>query len=481
MNKKLVFSVVGRLMEFMALALMLPMAVSLIYREKVFIYFIITAVISFSSGLILCFLTRNHSSMMYAKEGFIIVTLAWVFASVIGAIPFFISGEIPNFADALFETVSGFTTTGASILTDVERLSHGMLFWRSFTHWIGGMGVLVFILAFISGISDRSIHILRAEMPGPIVGKLMPRAKDTSKILYIMYIVITLVQIALLLAGGMPLFDSVIHAFGTAGTGGFGIKADSIAGYSPYLQWVIGAFMLIFGINFNLYYLATIKRFRSILKSTELWVYIGIVAVSVLLITTNLYGTYGSFSDTLRNAFFQVSSIITTTGYATADFNLWPSFSKAVLILLMITGACAGSTAGGLKISRIVIIFRMIGREFRRMIHPRSVYAVRFEGKDVDEQVQRSVTTYFAIYIICIFAVFLMLSFEPFDFETNFTASIACFNNVGPGLAMVGPMGSYAGYSTISKLILSLAMLLGRLEIFPILIAMFPSSWTNRR
>lgn len=480
MNKKLVFSVVGRILEFMSLTLILPMAVSLIYGEKCFMAFIITAVISLMLGLLFRVATKGHTSVMYAKEGFVIVTLAWVFISLIGTLPYIISGEIPRFEDALFETVSGFTTTGASILRDVESLSHGMLFWRSFTHWIGGMGVLVFILAFVSGISDRSIHILRAEMPGPIVGKLMPRAKDTSKILYIMYIIITAVQIILLLAGGMTLFDSVVHTFGTAGTGGFGIKADSIGGYSPYIQWVIGIFMFIFGINFNLYYLAAIKRFKSILKSTELWVYIGIVAVCTLLIFSNLMEAMGDPSYTLRTAFFQVSSVITTTGYATADFNLWPSFSKAILVILMFVGACAGSTAGGLKISRVIILFKMIGREVRRMIHPRSVWGVKFEGKDVEEQVQRNVATYFAIYIVCILSLYVIISFEPFDFETNFTAVIACFNNIGPGFGGVGPMGTYADYSVVSKLVLSLAMLLGRLEIFPVLIAMAPSVWAKR-
>lgn len=480
MNKKIVFGVTGRILESMFLLLLLPMAVCIIYREPQFLSFLITAVISLGIGFLLRFFTRNQSSVMYAKEGFLIVTLAWVSMSLIGALPFYISGEIPSFADALFETVSGFTTTGASILRDVESLSHGMLFWRSFTHWIGGMGVLVFVLAFVSGISDRSIHIMRAEMPGPIVGKLMPRAKDTSKILYIMYIVLTVAQIILMLCGGMSLFDSVVHAFGTAGTGGFGIKADSVAGYSPYLQWVIGIFMLIFGVNFNLYYLIIIKRFKAVLKSTELWVYIGMVTVSTVLIVLNISEIYTTTSEAIRAAFFQVSSIITTTGYTTADFNLWPSFSKAILFLLMFSGACAGSTAGGLKISRVVILFKIITREVRRMIHPRSVSSVKFEGKEVEEQVQRSVSTYFAVYMMCILATFLVLSLEPFDFQTTFTSAVSCFNSIGPGFAGVGPTSSYADYSVLSKLVLSLAMLLGRLEIFPILISLTPSTWMKR-
>ena len=480
MNSKLVFSVTGRIFVAMSLILLLPAAVALIYRESCFFAFLICAAAAFAIGIILKCVTKNHSNVMYAKEGFLIVALAWLLMSLIGCLPFVISGEIPNFADALFETVSGFTTTGASILTDVESLSKGLLFWRSFTHWIGGMGVLVFILAFASGISDRSIHILRAEMPGPIVGKLMPRARDTSKILYIMYIVLTVLQIILLLAGGMPLFESMLHAFGTAGTGGFGIKADGVAGYSPYLQWVIGIFMMIFGVNFNLYYLVLIKRFKAAIKSTELRVYVCMVLASTALIAVNISRFYGGIEQTVRTAFFQVSSIITTTGFATTDFNLWPSFSKAILLILMFTGACAGSTAGGLKISRVIILFRMITRELRRMLHPRSVTAVQFEGKQVDEATQRSVATYFAVYMACILAVFLLLSLEPFNFETNFSAAVSCFNNIGPAFGAAGPMASYAEYSSFSKIVLSLAMLLGRLEIFPIFIAFIPSSWTRK-
>lgn len=480
MNSKLVFNVTGRIFVAMSLIFLLPAAVALIYREKCFFAFIICAAAALAIGIILKRVTKNHTGVMYAKEGFLIVALAWLSMSLVGCLPFIISGEIPNFADALFETVSGFTTTGASILTDVESMSNGLLFWRSFTHWIGGMGVLVFILAFASSFSDRSIHVLRAEMPGPTVGKLMPRARDTSKILYIIYIVITFAEIVLLVLGGMPLFDSILHAFGTAGTGGFGIKADGVAGYSPYLQWVIAVFMLIFGINFNLYYLILIKRFKAVFKSTELMVYLGMVTVASALIAFNISPLYDTVAEAIRTAFFQVSSVITTTGYATADFNLWPGFSKAILFMLMFTGACAGSTAGGLKLSRVIILFRMISRELRRMLHPRSVTAVRFEGKDVDEGTQRSVATYFAVYMLCIFAVFLLLSFEPFDFETNFTAAVSCFNNIGPAFGAAGPMGSYAGYSNFAKILLSLAMLLGRLEIFPLLIAFTPSAWTRR-
>ncbi len=480
MNTKLIFSVNGRLLQALAGILLLPMAVCLIYRESAFLSFLITSLISLIIGTVLRFVTRSRNRVIYAKEGFLIVSLAWVSMSLIGSLPFYISGEIPSYVDALFETVSGFTTTGASVLTNVESLSRGILFWRSFTHWIGGMGVLVFILAFVSSVTDRSIHILRAEMPGPVVGKLVPRAKDTSKVLYIMYIVITISEIIFLFAGGMPLFDSIVHSFGTAGTGGFGIKADSIAGYSPYSQWVITAFMIIFGINFNLFYLATIKRFKSIFKSTELWTYIGILVVCITLISVDISALYDSVSETVRNASFQVASLVSTTGYSTADFNAWPAFSKGIMFILLFTGACAGSTAGGLKLSRVIILFKMIVREVRKMIHPRSVSAIHCEGKDVEEGVQRSIATYFALYILLIFATFLIISFEPFGLETNLTAAISCVNNVGPGFAGVGPMSGYAGYSDFSKLILSLAMLMGRLEIFPILIALIPGTWRKR-
>lgn len=461
--------------------MLLPAAVSLIYLEYNCLWgFLISAALAFVIGSILALVCRPKNQVIYAKEGLAIVAIVWLCMSAIGALPFVISGEIPHFADAFFETVSGFTTTGASILTDVESMSHGLLFWRSFTHWVGGMGVLVFVMALIPNLSDRSIHIMRAEMPGPIVGKLVPKVKDTAKILYLIYIVMTAVEVVFLLAGGMPLFDSLLHAFGTAGTGGFGIKADSIASYSPYLQWVIAIFMLIFGINFNLFYLALIRRFRSVFRSTELWAYLGIVAVSIAVITANILSLCSSFSEALRLSAFQVSSIITTTGYATTNFDLWPGLSKTVLFILMFIGGCAGSTAGGIKVSRIVMMVKLVFNELRFMVRPRSVNTVHFEGKTVDEQTQRSVANYFLIYILCYFAIFILICFEPFGFESNFTAVAACFNNVGPGFGVVGPAGSFADYSAFSKVVLSFAMLLGRLEIFPLIIALTPRTWMRK-
>ncbi len=478
MNRKMVFYIFGRIGQIVGGLLLLPALVAIIYGEHRQLWsFLGTALFAAAVGSGISLLCRTKNKVIYAKEGFAIVSLAWICMSAVGAVPFVLSGDIPSYVDALFETVSGFTTTGASILRDIEAMSKSMLFWRSFTHWVGGMGVLVFVMAIVSNMTDRSIHIMRAEMPGPVVGKLLPRGRDTAKILYLIYIVMTLVQIVMLALGDMDLFESIVHTFGTAGTGGFGIKASSIGGYSSYSQIVIGVFMLLFGINFNLYFLLIIGRFKSVLKSSELWTYLGIAAVSVVAITVNIRHLYPDFSTALRDAFFQSSSIMTTTGFSTVNFDLWPSFSKGVLMLLMCIGSCAGSTAGGLKVSRAIILFKLVLCEIRRMLHPRSVTSVKFEGKAVDKQVLNSVCVYFAVYVFCIVVAFIAVSFEPFGFESNFSAVLATFNNIGPGLGAVGPAGSFADYSVFSKLVFSFAMLMGRLEIFPLVIALSPSTW----
>ncbi len=471
---------IGQIIKLEAVLLVLPLAVSIIYRERCALSFLITALASLFVGFAVTLISKPGNRLIYAKEGFVIVALAWLALSAIGAVPFVLSGEVRSYADAFFETVSGFTTTGASVLTDIEGMSHGLLFWRSFTHWVGGMGVLVFIMAIIPSVCDRSIHILRAEMPGPVMGKLVPKLKQTAKILYLIYIVMTVLEMILLLCGGMSLFDSALHSFATAGTGGFGIKGDSIASYSPYLQWVIAVFMFLFGINFNIYYLLLVRRFRSVLRSTETWCYIAICLISVSIITGNIYSIYGNLPDSVRASAFQVASLVTTTGFSTADFNLWPGLSKGILLILMFIGGCAGSTAGGLKVSRVVMMIKMIRREFMKMIHPRSVSAVRIEGKKVDDTTLNGVNVYFALYMVIYFAVFLLLCLEPFDFETNFTAVAACYNNIGPGFGAVGPMGSFSGYSAFSKIVLSATMLLGRLEIYPLLFALIPSTWTKK-
>lgn len=482
MNRKMVLYMIGQVMKVEGILLLLPAGVAALYTESCVFSLLITAGIAFGVGMVLTTFCKTKNRVIYAKEGFVIVAFAWILMSAVGALPFVISGEIPSFIDAFFETVSGFTTTGASILNDVEAMSRGLQFWRSFTHWIGGMGVLVFIMAVVPTISDRSIHILRAEVPGPTVGKLVPRMKDTAKILYLLYIVLTVAEILLLLLGGMSLFESAVHAFGTAGTGGFGVRADSIGSYSPYLQWVITIFMIIFGVNFNLFYLVLIGRIKAALKSTELWFYIALWVGSTLIVVLNLssYGYDSSMSDIVRGSAFQTASIMTTTGYATLDFTKWPNLSQGILVLLMCIGSCAGSTAGGLKIARVILLGKMIRREIRHMLHPRSVGVVKFEGKRVDDQTLRSVSAYFAIYMVISAVIFLLLCFDGFDMTTNLTAMIACFNNIGPGLGQVGPMYSYAAFSDFSTIVLSIAMLLGRLEIFPLLFALSPSTWTKR-
>ena len=481
MNRRMVFYTVGHIATVEAALLLLPALVSLIYLEKSGISFLITAALSLTVGLAFILLFKPKSRMIYAKEGFAIVAYAWLLMSAIGALPFVIGGAIPSYVDAFFETVSGFTTTGASILTNVEALDNCMLFWRSFTHWIGGMGVLVLVTAVVPNIADRSLNILKAEMPGPTVGKLVPRSRDTAKILYWIYFGMTVILTVLLIAGGMPVFDSIVHAFGTAGTGGFGIKADSIASYSPYLQWVITIFMFLFAINFNLYYLILIGKFRAVLKSDELSFFILLVLSSIGVIAVNILPAYASFSEALRASAFQVCSVVSTTGYATADFNLWPGLSKAILLILMFVGGCAGSTGGGLKAVRVVILIKSIKKELKKLLHPRSVKSVMSEGKKLDDETLSGVTSYFAVYTLCIMVVFLLLSFEPFGFETNFTASVACFNNIGPGLADVGPAASFAQYSDFSKIVLSFAMLLGRLEVFPLLLGLNPLIWKRSK
>ena len=481
MNRKMVYYMTGRIILLEGALLLVPLIVSLIYQDVGTVPFLITiAICAAVGGALSCFF-RKTSQVIFAKEGFLITALAWLSVSAIGAIPFVLSGQIPSYIDAFFETVSGFTTTGASILTHVESMSHSLLFWRSFTHWMGGMGVLVLMVAIMPNLSSRTIHVLRAEMPGPTMGKLVPRLRDTAKILYVLYFVLTAAEFVLLLAGGMPVFDSAIHALGTAGTGGFGIKGDSIASYSPYLQWVIAAFMMLFGVNFNLYYLLILRQFRSILRSEELWTYVIVVLSATGLIAWNILPLYRNLSEATRQAFFQVNTITSTTGFSTADFNQWPELSKTLLVLLMFMGGCAGSTAGGLKVSRLVMLYKIVKRELRHLLHPRSVGAVRFEGKTVDNTTLISVANYFAIYA-GLFVVFLLIvSFQPgFNLQSNFTAVASCFNNIGPGLDLVGPAANFAAYKPVLKLVLSFAMLFGRLEIYPMLISMSPSTWLRK-
>ena len=427
---------------------------------------------------VLTLLCRKAPSAFYAKEGLVCVGISWVVLSLIGCLPFYISREIPAYIDAFFEIVSGFTTTGSSILPSVEALSKSLLYWRSFSHWLGGMGVLVFLLAF-TGEQGKgfTMHLLRAESPGPSVGKLVPKMRKTASILYLIYIALTVIDIIFLLLGNMPLFDAVCTAFGTAGTGGFGIKNDSLASYSPYVQNVTTVFMALFGVNFSCYYLLLLGQVRSVFKDEELRLYLGIIFGSIILIVLNLRGFYDTLGETVRHAAFTVSSIMTTTGFATTDFDLWPAFSKAIIMLLMIVGACAGSTGGGLKVARAMLLMKSLRRNIGQVLKPRKVQVVRNNGAVVDEKILANANAYLAAYVVILFLSFLIISLDNFSVATNFTAILACFNNIGPGLEAVGPTCNFSGYSTLSKLVLSFDMLAGRLEIFPMLVLFSRSTW----
>ena len=471
--------VISRILWTEAALLLLPALVALLYQEAL-LPFLIPILILAVLGLLLG--RRPRQTALYARDGFAVVALAWVGMSAFGALPFVLAGDIPNYIDAFFETVSGFTTTGASILTAVEPLSRGGLFWRSFTHWVGGMGVLVFVMAVLPMTDGHGMHLLRAEMPGPSVGKLVSRMSDTAKILYGIYLVMTLIEIVLLVLGRMPLFDACIHAFGSAGTGGFSNRNLSVGAYdSAYCDVVIGIFMLLFGVNFNLYYFLLIRRFRDFFRSEELRAYLLIVGAAVLAIAADILHIYGSLLESLRYSFFQVSSIITTTGYATADFNLWPTFSKSILVVLMFIGACAGSTGGGIKVARIVMLAKSAWSDMRKMLHPNAVSTTRFEGKALSDAQVRSVHVFLTVYLLVFTVSFLLLSLEQFDIVTTFTALTACINNIGPGLEMVGPTGNFSQFSWASKLLLSFNMLVGRLEVFPMLLLFAPSIWTRGR
>ena len=470
MNFAILSFIIGFILQFEALFLLLPWIVGMIYGEyHVALIYLVTAAICFILGKLLSFRHTGRFKELYVREGFTAVALGWFVMSVFGAIPFVLTGEIPFYIDALFETISGFTTTGSSILSDVEALSYASLFWRSFTHWLGGMGILVLVTAIAAGSGDGSTNILKAEMPGHSLDKFTPKAKNNAKLLYDIYIVLTLLETVLLIAGGMPVFDSVVHALGTAGTGGFGIKADSIASYSAYLQWVITVFMLLFGVSFNIYCLMLVRRWREALRSNELRCYLGIFAAATVIVCINIYPMYGSVSDVIRLSSFQTASIITTTGYATADFNTWPQLSKAVLFILMFCGGCMGSTAGGLKISRVTVLAQVCANELRRSINPRSVNSVKLNGSVLTSEQEQRVLSYLALYIAVIAVTFILISVNGLGFEENISAVVSCVNNIGPGFGLIGPAGSYATYSGFAKIVLSVAMLIGRLEIYPLL------------
>ena len=479
MNYRMIGYVISRILLTEAALMALPVATAILYRETPAPFLLAAAALAVL-GLALG-LRRPQRTNLYARDGFAVVALAWLLMSAFGAMPFVLSGDIPGYVDAFFETVSGFTTTGATILTDVEQMSQSGLMWRSFTHWVGGMGVLVFVMAILPMTDGHGMHLMRAEVPGPTSGKLVSRMGDTAKILYSIYLALTALEAVLLLLGGMNLFDALIHAFGTAGTGGFSNRGLSVGAYqSAFLEIVIGVFMLLFGINFNLYYFLLIRRFRDVFRSEELRTYLLIVAASMGLIALNIAPLYHSAAESLRHAFFQVATIITTTGFATADFNLWPSFSKSVLLILMFVGGCAGSTGGGLKVGRVIILVKASLSDMKKMLHPNAVATVRFEGRSLAEHTVRSAYQYITVYFGLFIVSCLLLSLENFDLITTVTAVSACFNNIGPGLEMVGPMGNFATFSPLSKLLLSFDMLAGRLELFPMLLLFAPSIWKRR-
>lgn len=477
MNIKMVTKTVGRLLKAEALLMLLPLFVSIYYKENnLYVYGIVIGLILLVGTIMT--IPKPETKVIYAREGFVIVSLSWILMSFFGALPFVISGAIPSFVDALFETVSGFTTTGASILSDIEALPKSILFWRSFTHWIGGMGVIVFVLAILPKREMQSMHILRAEVPGPTVGKLVSKTTVTARILYIIYTVLTIAEIISLLCCKMPLFDSVTTAFATAGTGGFSVKNTNIAAYNNVgAEMVISLFMLLFGINFNLFYLFLIKQFKRVFKSEELWTYLGVIVISILLISYNIYPLVENFGTALRQAGFQVISIITTTGFVTADFAQWPMFSQMILFILMFIGACAGSTGGGLKVGRIIIMVKAAWRELRRAINPKRVKAIKLDNAIIEKDVVITTSSYFVIYMLIIGFSSLLISVDNFDFTTTITAVVTCINNVGPGFSSVGPIENFADLSDFSKIVLATNMLIGRLEIFPIMILFMRSTW----
>lgn len=485
MNVKNISRTVGLILLITGIFQLFPLLIAVIDHEpRNILAYIESLCLILLVGSALLLFSRGGNRMFSAQEGFAATGLSWIFMSAFGALPFFLSGQIPSYVDAFFEMVSGFTTTGASILTDVEALSRCNLFWRSFSHWLGGMGVLVFLLAVVPGARKNGgtgIYLMRAESPGPSVDKLTPHLRQTAMILYGIYILLTALCIGCLLLGGMPVFDSFCIAFGTAGTGGFAIKNSSMGGYSYFLQTVVTVFMFLFGVNFSLYYMLLLRKFKAVFKNEELRLYFGIAAGSIVLIAINIGRMYNTVYEAVHHAAFQVVSIMTTTGYGTVDFEQWPAFSKAILLSLMFIGASAGSTGGGLKVSRVLLLMKSIRRTIRKALHPRRVQPVYMDGRAVSEEVCDNVNAYLAIYCVILVLSFAIISVDGFSIGTNFSAVASCFNNIGPGFELVGATQNFSIYSDLSKIVLSLDMLLGRLEIFPLLLLLSPDTWSRRR
>ena len=480
MNYRYIFNIIGKILIILAILLLLPLLVSFYYKENI-IPFIYTIIIILIIGLLLlCIKVKRYD--YYRKDGIVITTLSWIIISILGSLPFIFSKSIPNIVDAIFETASGFTTTGASILNNIEILPKGILFWRSFTHWIGGMGILVFVLAIIPIANNNSMHVAKAEMPGPFKEKISPKLNNTAKLLYIMYIFLTLLEIIILYLNKMPLFDSILTSFGTAGTGGFGIKNTSIAFYtSKSIHYIISIFMLLFGINFNVYFYIILRKFKNAFKNQEMRFYLLIVLISTILITFNILPITNNFEESFRLSFFQVSSIITTTGFSTNDFNLWPQFSKTILFILMLFGACGGSTGGGIKISRIIIIFKKIYYDGLKLIHPNITKKIKFDNNTLSDNTVNNIGYFFILYFVLLFLISLIVSLNNFDFETTLSSVVSCMSNIGPGFNLVGPANNFSIFNNISKITLTIAMILGRLELYPILLLLFPNSFLTKK
>lgn len=479
MNYGIIRYILGWVVLLTGCFMVLPCICGAVYGENQTVYYVVVSLVSILAGFIIS-RKKPENVKFFAKEGLLMVSLSWIIMSVLAALPFTLCGDIPNYVDALFESISGFTTTGASILPDVEALSHASLLWRSFTHWIGGMGVFVFLLAVLPMVGGYNMHLMRAESPGPTVGKLVPKVRDTAKILYGIYFGLTVLEFVLLLIAGMPMFDSICTAVGTAGTGGFGIKADSMAGYNSVIQWIVTIFMVLFGVNFNFYFFLFLGKGmhkKLAFKMEEVRWYIGLFLLASIVIAIDIVSRMGNFSDAFRHASFQVATVMTTTGFATDDFNLWPTLSKTILVLYMFIGACAGSTGGGIKVSRIVLIGKIVKQEIRSFIHPRSVKAITLDGKPVNKDTLRGISVYLCSFFAIFLFSWLLVALDGKDFTTTFTAIIATINNIGPGLEVVGPCGSYESFSVLSKCVMMFDMLAGRLELYPMLVLFAPAMW----
>ena len=476
MNFSMIVYILGWIMNFEAFFLAIPLIAAIVYGENTIVSILVTIIICLAIGLPIT-MKKPKESSLHSRDGYVIVSLSWIVLSAFGALPFVFSGAIPNYVDALFETVSGFTTTGATILSDVEAVPKSLLLWRSFTHWVGGMGVLVFIMAFLPLSGGQNMHIMKAESPGPSVSKLVPRVKTTALLLYAIYLVMTAVEFVLLLFGGMTVFEALNTAFATAGTGGFAVKNDGLAGYSEAVRIIVTVFMILFSINFNVYFLILSKKFKDAFKVSEVWYYLGIIAVAAGVITVNIRSMFPTAGEAFVNAIFTVSSMISSTGFSAVDFNVWPELSRTIIVLIMFIGACTGSTGGGIKVYRIVILFKSMGKELHTLIHPKQVKKIRMDQHEIEHEVIRSVNVFMVCFILVFVISLLCISFEDYDMITNFTAVATTINNIGPGLDLVGPTENFSFFSPFSKAVLIFDMLAGRLELFPMLLLFAPVTW----